>query len=287
MPLELKDIIKDRDPYSTYRFVALIVIGMIVPLALRFIQNGYVFFEDADVAMPLLVIATALFFYSSDEAIKGFPIVRIPFLISGIFMSTLGVALTFKSVMQIISLRLIFWQGFFGILMSLTVLLTVVLMSHRYDVSKENSKEKTSKELGDTNLIFIFLAIIPVLTTASIYVTGGAVLTYWGAAMIPSTTGFLLGGLAVLVGSIVKSTEDSTVGIVATLMMLILGYLLFIASLPFVLESKSTADYIALFETISPLYLFSLIAVLPQKRGSKSVISEIFGFNLRNNTKPR
>jgi len=278
MPAGDKSCIRDciikhyRNP--SCHFVALIVIGVLIPLFLDIIHGEYIFFECADITMPLGAIVTAGLFYSNTENYRGSSVARNLLLIYGIFMFVLYLALiTFKSGLNV-SLYTIVWQGIFGFLMSLTVLLTIVLMSNRY-ITK---KEETSRELGDTNLIFIFLAIVPVITTTSIYLTGGRALTFWGATMIPSTTGFLLGGLAILVGSIIKSTKDASVGIVAALLMFILGYLLFIASLPFVLESKTTSDYIALFEIISPLYLFSLIAVLPQGN-SDSIISKIFGFN--------
>lgn len=276
MPEQVRKIFEDvgafcdkKDPKSIIRFGILIFLGIIAPIILRLVQHKYTFFADADIAIPPLVIAIAMTSFSNKA--YGYTVLytQISFLISGIFALILD--LVVWKFVQDISLQSKLFQGLFGFFMSLSSLFIVVLMSRIYRTDNSGS----SKDLKDTNLIFIFLAIIPVFTTTTIYLTGN--LKSWGIQMIPSTSGFLLAGLAILVGVIVKSAKVESLGIVAALLMFILGYLVFIASLPFVLESASTSDYMAVFEIVSPLYFFSFVALLPPNKSR--IISKVFGLN--------
>ena len=137
--------------------------------------------------------------------------------------------------------------------------------------------------IEDTNIIFIFLTVMPLLITLSTLLLNDSngTLSYWAPRMFPATVGFLLGGLSFITGTIIRQTNIEMLGLIAGLMIFISGFLLYIASLRFLTLLPQTAIYMSTFEIISPVYLMSFLFTIS---GSKStIISTILGFKKTDN----
>ncbi|MHB1708756.1 MAG: hypothetical protein ACYCT2_04690 [Thermoplasmataceae archaeon] len=261
------------------RFLILLVIGLLIPLAFALVTDLvkpglYLFFELADGGMSISVMLST--FFTRKNLANG---TKMQLPTKTLFLAGLFSLVVFFVVMFLvkeISNKL--WIGILGFLSAFFLLLVMILMSYNYEVEKD--EKGTVRVLGDTNLIFIFLAIIPLLATATTYVGVKESGNSWAISMIPSLLGFVLGGLAVIVGIIVKTERNEIIGLVAGLLIFIVGYLFFVFSLPFIESVQSTAKYLGFFEIVSPLYLYSFLSI--SMFGEGTVISKVLGFCTKN-----
>lgn len=258
-----------------FRFTALLTLGLLIPFPVaivcsHFNPGHYYFFKFADFTMSVSVMISALFnYYSDTRKTEKSPLPDIIFLLSGIF-SLLTLALLIYAGKTVFSIKL--WIAILGFLSAFFLLLVMILMARNYG----GKKKKEANEIGDTNIIFIFLTIIPLLATATTYLSDQKTGNSWAISMIPSVLGFVLGGLALLIGVIVQTEKDEILGFIAGILIFIVGYLFFVFSLPFIKSVGSTANYIGLFQIISPLYLYAFLNI--RIREKNSIISIIFAF---------